>query len=220
MALVNDLDDIRSVYDPINGFYLLSFPAQASPLIDAVTFVLDQRYPFRDEDTNAYLNIITTWTLAPTSWMYAKDFTLQLGEAAGVGTYNTAIKDNTVAFNFIYQSPWLELGEQYADRLKMLKRIGAILFVRANTEVTFKWSTDFEEGFNQIVREVLGGGDTSEYNLGEWSISQWSGGLSLRIIKVPARDKGQYFRIGIEAEVNGAFAIQQMELFTKMGRLA
>jgi len=215
---ITDVDTLRSTYSPIDGFYLLTIPAQVAPQITGQTFVLDQRFRYQDEE-NDLLSIVTTWTLAPTAWLAKDDFTLLLGDTAGVGLYKGATTDNGTSFRFIYQSPWLDLGEEFADRLKMLKRIGSILFVKNNTDIVFKWNVDFDDGFKSITRQVDGDA-SAEWGGGEWGAAEWSGGLTLRILKIPARARGQYFRLGIEADVNGEFALQQLELFTKIGRLA
>lgn len=215
---VTDFDTLRSVYSPLHGFYLLTIPDQAAPQITGITYCLDQRFKYQDEAGDA-LSIVTTWTLAPTAWHFFDNFQLLLGGTYGVGLYGGATTDNGSTFRFIYQSPWLDLGEDFADRLKILKRIGAILFVKNNTSIIFKWSVDFDDTFKTIVRSV-NSDSAAEWGVGEWGVMEWSGGLTLRIIKVPARDTGQYFRLGIEADVNGEFALQQLELFTKIGRLA
>lgn len=203
--------DIRSTFSPENGFYLLTFPNQN------VTWCLDQRRRYIDDDQD-FLSIITTWDLSPTAWLTTDAGVVHLGDTFGVGTYEGS-DDAGATFRFIYESPWLDLGEDVANRLKMLKRIGSILFVKNNTSIVFKWNVDFDDGFKSITRSVDADA-TAEYGIGEWGSAEWSGGLTLRILKVPARDKGQYFRVSVEADVNGEFAIQQLELFTKIGRIA
>lgn len=215
---VSDYDNLRTVYSPLHGFYLLTIPEQATPQITGITYCLDQRFRYQDEEGDV-LSIVTTWTLAPTAWLAKDDFDVNLGVAEGVGLYGGATTDNGSNFRFIFQSPWLDLGEQFADRLKMLKRIGAILFVKNNTSIVFRWNVDFDDGFKSITRSVDSDA-SAEWGAGEWGAAEWSGGLTLRIIKIPARSRGQYFRLGIEADVNGEFALQQLELFTKIGRLA
>jgi hypothetical protein len=216
LKMLSDTDGIRSVYSPRNGFYLITFPVSGTA--NGITYVIDQRYPYQDEEGDR-LNIITTWDLAPTSWLSSDDFELRLGGTHGVGLYAGLDTDNGSTFRFIYESPWLELGEVFADRLKILKRIGGILFIQTSASVIFKWSTDFNASFNSLTKDISSDA-ASEWGIAEWSIGEWSGGLSLRIIKLPARDTGQYFRIGLEGDVSGPFAIQQLELFTKIGRLA
>lgn len=218
LQALTDFDVLRSVYSPLHGFYLLTIPEQTSPAITGVTYCLDQRFRYQDEEQDV-LSIVTTWTLAPTSWHFFDNFQLRLGDTHGVGLYGGATTDNGSSFRFIFQSPWLDLGEEFADRLKILKRIGSILFVKNNTSIVFKWSVDFNDSFKSLTRTVDADAD-AEWGVGEWAIAEWSGGLTLRIIKIPARDTGQYFRLAIEADVNGEFALQQLELFTKIGRLA
>jgi hypothetical protein len=144
---------------------------------------------------------------------------LLLARTAGkVGQY-LGDTDEGASFRFEYTSPWLDLGEQFANRLKILKRLGAILFVRNQTTIDFTWNVDFDDGFD-IIQRTVSGDAGAEWGASEWGAAEWSGGLALRILKLPARGRGQYYRIGVAATVNGEFALQQAELFTKLGRLA
>ena len=203
---------VSSFYSPRLGVYGLTFPATGR------TWVVDTRYPYQEEGTGDRLNIVTEWDLAPSSWLVRNDDTLLLGLAGIVGEYSGS-DDNGVAFRFKYQSPWLDLGEQLGNRLKMLKRIGGILFVRDAADVVFKWYTDFDPIEDTLVQSFEGdSGD--EWGVMEWGIGEWGGGLALRIVRLPARAKGQYYRVGVEADVTGTFALQQIELFAKIGRLA
>lgn len=209
------VNNLRSAYAPLEGFYLLSFPASGE------TWVFDQRRRYQDEDGDE-LSIVTHWDIAPTAIMVRDDNSLIMSSRLeGEVSRYIGDDDDGQSIPFKYQSPWLDLGEELANRLKILKRLGAILFVRNETTITFKWNVDFDDGFNFIQRTVRGDA-AAEWGNAEWGAAEWSGGLALRILKVPARKggRGQYFRIGIEAVVNGTFAMQQAELFTKIGRLA
>jgi hypothetical protein len=183
-----------------------------------VTWVLDQRRRWKDEDGDE-LSIITRWSIAPTALVTRQNNVMYLAKTAGkVGQY-LGDTDETATFRFTYKSPWLDLGEEVADRLKILKRLGAILFVRNATTVIFKWSVDFDDSFDTTQRTIAGDAG-AEWGSAEWGLAEFSGGLALRILKIPARGRAQYYRIGIEADVNGEFSLQQAELFTKIGRLA
>lgn len=220
MNRIVDKDSISSTFNPLYGFYLITIPAQEVPKVTGVTYCIDQRYPYQDDDGNT-LNVVTTWTLTPASWLTREgDLSTYLGGSWGVGDYGEGATDNGASYRFIYTSPWLELGEQFADRLKMLKRVGAILNVENSADLVFKWSTDFDINNLRTKTVAVEGDANSEWGTAEWGLSEWSGGLSLRIIKIPSRGKGQYFRLGLEAEITGTLAIQQLELFTKIGRLA
>lgn len=202
---------IRSFYSPTLGVYGLTLPTSQ------VTWILDPRYPYQDE-TGERLVPITKWTLAPRSWCVRANTDVLLGITQGVGLYGGS-DDAGTSFRFIYASPWLDLGESLANRLKILKRIGAIMFVENDIDILFKWAEDFAPGFRSAVVSTAGDA-VDEWGIAEWGIGEWSGGLALRILRLPARAKGQYFRVEVEGDVSGTFALQQVELFAKIGRLA
>lgn len=213
--------DLRAVYSPEEGQYLLSIPT------NEVVYVFDIRNKFRDEEGDIAF---------PTFQWYFKDsggadfapYALEVTQAgallmgSGVGeiyTYGGADSDGGTAMRYEYASPWLDLGEDLGNRLKILKRIGAIIYVRNNSGIQFKWATDFSDQFGYVTKEIIDP-NVAEWNIAEWGLGEWSGGLFLQIIKVPARDVGQYYQIKIETTTTGQFALQQVELFTKVGRIA
>jgi hypothetical protein len=206
--------NIRATYNPTTGMYILGFPANGT------TWVLDQRRRYRDEDGDECA-IVTNWIMAPYAMLTSQAGNIYVSVTGGKVAQYLGSTDQGSTFRFVFQGPWLNLGEDYANRLKILKRLGAILFVRNQTNVLFKWSVDFADDFESITRTVSGA-TPAEWGVAEYGIAEWSGGFALRILKIPARKsgRGQYFRIGIEADVNGQFAIQQAEMFTKIGRVA
>jgi hypothetical protein len=205
------LADIRSVFSPEDGFYLLSVPTACR------TWCLDQRRRYPDADGSP-LSVVTTWDKCPTAWCSQDDGTLLMGLPGEVATY-TSHADGAATYRVRYRSPWLDLGEDFADRLKMLKRIGAVIELSTDTNVIIKWRTDFEDNFRSATRAVAAGA-LAEFGTAEWGTAEWSSGLAIRILKVPARATGQYFQVSLEVEVDSIFAIQQLELFAKVGRLA
>jgi len=206
------LDNVRSVYDQDKGFYLLTFPAASK------TWVFNTDRMYRD-DVGDMLAIVTRWGLAPTAWCKERDGDLLLGHAGGVGTYGSISGDNGTAFSFSYISPWLDLGEDFANRIKIMKRLGGILYAEGSTTLIYKWGFDFSPSFKSLTT-TLEADSSAEWAVGEWGESEFGGVLSLRIIKHPARGSGQYIRVGLEADVNGPLALQQMEMYVKIGRLA
>lgn len=203
--------NLRTTYSPEEGFYLITIPSQK------ITFVFDVRNRFRDEEGDLVFPC-TFWDLFPTAWLTRQDGTILLGGPGQVWTYGASGDDDGL-IRYEYSSPWLDLGEDLGNRLKMLKRIGSILFVRNNAGIEFKYSTDFRDN-DKVITRVIVDPSASEWNEAEWGVGEWSGGLFLQIIKVPARDVGQYFRVKIETSVTGQFALQQLELFAKIGRIA
>lgn len=203
---------IRSTYNPLIGAYLLSFP------VSGTTWVLDQRRRYIDED-GSEVSVVTRWNVAPTALFSTSTDVLRAGLAAGYISNYAGDTDRGSTFRVIYQSPWLDLGIELANREKMLKRLGAILFVRAATTIVFKWSVDFKEEFRTTSRQIEGD-MSAEFGEAEFGEDEFSGALALRILKVPARHRGQYLRVGIEADARGELAMQQIQLLAKIGRLA
>lgn len=217
-ALVGQLmgeteDNIRSVYSPTYGFYLLSFPA------NGVTWALDQRTAFQDSEGDA-IYAVTRWTIAPTALFETTARVLYMSGVAGgtVGRY-TAGGDNGATFRFKFQTAWLDLGADYAQRLKILKRIGALLYLRSTLQVTFTYYTDFSTTAKQGTATSQGG-TSSEWGVAEFGIGEWSGGVLLQMLHIPAYSTGQYFRFSLEADVTSDFAVQQSSIFAKLGRIA
>lgn len=203
---------IRSTYNPLEGFYLLSFPESGT------TWVLDQRQRWQDADGDE-LSVVTRWSIAPTALhTRLSHVTLMAYSAGKVGQY-LGDDDEGTRFRFIYRSPWLDLGEQLANYIKIIKRLGALIYALNAQSLVFKWGVDFREDDSSITQEVSGDAN-AEFGEAEFGEDEFSGGLALRVFKLPARGRGQYLRIGIEADVSGEFSLQQAELFAKIGRLA
>jgi hypothetical protein len=210
--LFEDIAEIRSAYNPLYGFYLLSFPTSET------VWCLDQRRRYADVDGEECA-VVTNWDLSLTAMASFASHNLYVSRTAGVVGQYTGVDDEGDNYRLTYYSPWLDLGEEVANRIKSLKRLGAILFISGATTVMFKCWADFQDDF-VIVQKELEGDGLAEWGESEWGDDEWSGGLALRILKLPARKRGQYFRLGIEAQVSGELAIQQAELFAKIGRLA
>lgn len=210
-----DKTSIRSVINPNTGQYLVTFPIMGR------TWCLHYNRPFRTEGENAELYPITVWDLAPTAlvWRTATSYVL-IGDAGVVGRYAGADTDNGVGFVFDYESPYFALDEQLANRLKILKRMGSILWTLTETSVNFKWDFDFKGNFTRKAKTFANSGSASYWGEALWGVGEFAGALALRIFKFPAAGSGQYIKIGLSATVTGQFAIQQLELFPKIGRLA
>lgn len=221
-AIVADIQDetknaIRSVVDPRRGIYIISFPSQER------SYVFHYTFPYRDEITNAILYPITTWDLAPTAWLWDEGNQRLLlsdgGNPGHVGLYGGLDTDAGTKFTMTYEGPWLDLGEEFANRLKILKRIGSIVFVSSAASITYKWDFDFAGTFTSKTVNFTGASN-AEWGSAEFGTDEYSGGLSLRIFKFPATGRGQYIKLGLTLEVPSKFSIQQLELFAKLGTFA
>lgn len=207
------LTQIRSVYSPENTFYLLSCPTSG------VTFCIDTWAKLPDGSFR-----ITEWSsmvpraLARTigGLLY---ISLKTGAGGKIGKYS-GYQDNGSAYTFDFATAWLDLGEEVTQYIKILKSITALFWISARADVSVKWDFDFEGIFSSRTTTLLSPG-LSEWGIMEWGLFEWGGGLALRHVNVPCDGAGQYIRIGAQTSINGAsFAIQQISLFTKIGRLA
>lgn len=203
---------VKAEYYAKNSMYLLSFPAAGE------AFCFDTRGKMED---GAYR--VTEWrTLAPAAMAASRagDLYIALNSVVGkIGLY-TGYQDNGSAISFDYISGWLDLGEDYASYLKILKTITATVFTGTAIAVSLKWDVDFEGNFNSGT-ELTMGGSVAEWGTMEWGLFDWGGSLSLSRLRVPANNTGQYIRLGIQTSVNNSpFSVQQINLHTKLGRLA
>jgi hypothetical protein len=86
--------------------------------------------------------------------------------------------------------------------------------------VFFKWAFDFDTVFytKQITFTTTGG--TGEFGLSEFGIGEFGGGIDLINKRVAGRGTGEYIKVGAEVDIDGGtFAIQQIDLLAKVGRL-
>ena len=221
-ALVNDvldatsLDDLRAVYYPKDGIYILSIPTSSEPK----SWVFDVKKPFKDQDGDVVYPV-TTWGLAPRALLANKANALLMGGSAVVWTYSsTTLADDDETIDFSFHSPWMDLGEELANRLKVMKRLSVIVYASTNTILNLKYAKDFQSDDLEVLTRLVSAIAGSEYGIAEYGLDEYGGGLSLRIVKFSARGTGQYFKVKLEAAVNAGFALQQYEIFTKIGRVA
>ena len=212
-SIVNSKIKIKSCYSPENNFYLLSFPTAMK------SFCFDTSGRLQDGSFR-----ITEWTLAPAAIVRTSAGTVYMAVdtvAGKVGTYSGYL-DNSTTYDFSYSSPWLDLGEELAQYVKIIKNITATVFTGVATPVGLKWDVDFSGTFRSKTGTTEASGGSSEYGVAEYNIGEYSGGSTvLSKININASGTGQFYRVGIQTTVNNSpFAVQQINLFTKIGRLA
>lgn len=206
---------IRSVVDPTRGIYIITFPVHGQQ-----TWVFHFRRPFEAREYQQVLVPVTTWTLAPTAWCWdPSNARLMLGSAGIIGNYSGLDTDNGTSFVFDYESPYMHIAEQVSNRLKILKRLGSLIYVLSATTVTIRWDFDFT-GQPRTKQLSFPSGSGAEWGEAEWGLDEWSGALALRIRKFPANGTGQYIMVGLRATVVSQIAIQQLEIFSKIGAYA
>jgi hypothetical protein len=146
------------------------------------------------------------------------DLYLTLNSVTGkLGTY-TGGQDNGDSFRLIYESGWIDVTQH--NYVLILKRISGRFFFNINTTIYLKWAFDFQTQFTQALVAFTIAGGTGLWGSGEWGIAEWGGGVDLQEKNIPGSGTGQYIKIGAEAIIDGGdFAIQEIDLLTKVGRL-
>lgn len=208
---------IRAVYSPVDRFYLLSLPRTSSGTESGVALCFDTRGFL--EDGSARLTGTWNW-LVPRAPLIRKDKTFITGifnVIGSVGLYD-GFEDDDTAYPFQWESGWIDITQQ--GFLIIPKRVTGLFFTDTASTVTLSWKFDFRTG-SGTTRQVTftGLGTRAEYSVGEWSISEFGGAERLREGKVAGAGTGEFIKLGTSVSIDGGeFAIQQLELFAKIGR--
>lgn len=204
---------VRSSYNNFFGQYLLSLPNSST------IWCADVRRIYVDAQGDECA-IMSTWSMKATATHSTEKNLTYLARTPGtIGIYS-GNNDEGSSYQFSYVSGWLNFGEEVAQKVKMLKRFEAIIFSGGATGINFQWGTDFISGSGNATLNIAASGVSSQYGLGQFGLSQFGGGSSLTILKYDARARGQYYQIGISVPVTSLFAIQQIQLAVKIGRIA
>lgn len=101
----------------------------------------------------------------------------------------------------------------------------AIVIGGTNQYVTIKWGFDFSANYNTANAQIPTQG-TSEYAIAEYGanatvVAQYSSGVALQELSVPASGQGKIVQTGYEADINGSpLSIQKIEIQFKDGKQA
>ena len=208
---------IRSAYDPTNGFYLLSLPAATSPR----TYALDVGRLFTD-DQQRVLARVTRWSIAPAALAYtgASGVLMSSMTTGHVAAYDGST-DEGAAFTFTFTSPWTDMGPEVGARLKILKQIAALVSASSDTSLSVNWAFDFggTEGSKALSFMTA---DVAEWGLfpAEWGESEWGSSAETHLLRFNSSGTGQFIQVSLSKTSGTGFALQQLRLFAKIGRLA
>jgi hypothetical protein len=207
--------NISGCFNNLTGFYILGLPNSG------ITWCFDQRRKYQDE-VGEVCSITTTWSMAITACC-TLDTNQQLFLARkGQGSVcnYSGFLDEFANYQWAYQSPWMNLGQQIGQRLKMLKRLSLILFTAGAASFTATWAVDFSANQGSASQSVAPFGVNSQYGVAQYGIGQYGGGSNLFNWKYGAHIRGQYFQLGLTTIVTGVFALQQAQFAAKIGRIA
>jgi hypothetical protein len=211
-------NEIRSIYAPKEGFYLLILPSSQR------VFCFDTRYRLSDGTYR-----VTEWGSRIKAGARANDNTIYISLAhlgGRIGTYagfnDRDASNNATTYDFRYNSGWLDLGQEAASYIKILKTINGTVFsgVAGNT-MSITWDFDFEgtpASYNVTFNTAATAG---EWGIGEWGIMEWGGGQALQRFNIPTSGSGQFIKLGVTVPIDqNTFVLQQLNMYAKLGRLA
>lgn len=205
----DNYDTINAGYNEKEGYYLLSLPnINKSYCLD-----IKQRLP----DGAAR---VTTWTIAPKTICYRLNRDFVYGFATGVGRSSTDYKDDGASYQMSYFSSHLNNGE--ISNLQILKFLRLMGYGGANYLIRFLWGTDYEGLPNQTQTRFPAAGNSSEYNVAEYAIGEYGSDVPvIRAVRQNLSGTGRVYQVGVQVPIYGLpFSIQQLDVYTKKGRIS
>jgi hypothetical protein len=201
----NSSTTIKSVYSPIDSFYLLTF------ITSSTTYCFDMRVPFADGSYR-----VTTWTgLLPRCYFYSTDRNLYLGLSGNVGLYSTYL-DNASSYRMSWYGAWLDFGDPV--KTSILKKISMTIVGVQNQTIIYKWGFDYMSSTRFVTTVIPVGSSISEYNISEYGISEFSSNIVVRSVGMNIGGAGKVIQMGMECQVSGnPISIQRVDIFTKDG---
>jgi len=134
---------------------------------------------------------------------------------------HSGYSDDGTSYDFSYESGWIDLGQELNSYLKFIKKATCFVFVAGNTTLNVSMKYDFKTTGHTVPIAVASATGGAEFSVGEWSLGEFGGGITLRTISAPGALQGQYLKVGINLDIASAqFALQQINLFAKVGRIA
>ena len=218
---------IRSVYNPIDGFYLLIIPSSTSPII--YCFDVKNLHHYNELPTEDMIRV-SKWTgfgsctavamgRNGTMYMGVRD-TANDGIIASYAGYN----DGDDSYTLKYKSPWMDLSsEEQAGTFYKIPKKATLTTVGGGTyNPTFTWAFDWNMSENTSTQSVVSPTGASEWGLAEWGVDEWNASArELVNSKFQLGRYGQYMRIGVSIPIDGKeISIQKIDLFMKRGRIS
>jgi hypothetical protein len=199
--------NIRAVYNPREGFYLLTLPTLKS------VYCFDMKTVLPDGSAR-----VTTWdSIEPQSFCQKADGTMLIGKAGYIGTY-TGYQDNGSSYRFQYFTNHTDLGAPSVTSI--LKRLSVVVIGGTNQYITIKWGYDFTNNYYSYNTQIPAQG-VYYYNVAEYNTTaEYSGGTALQTLKAYPTGSGKVIQTGYEADINGsALSVQKIEIQAKNGKI-
>ena len=209
VAYVNgeDLKQIKSVYFERDAFYLLVLPN----LQQTFYFDLRQMLPNGAARTTSWNNFV------PKALCATRNRNLYLGMLGGIGRY-FGYTDNGSSYRLEYFTPSVDAGVPFS--LKFLKKASLIVIASGSQDIIMKYGFDYQTIFSSrtFTKDFVGG--SSEYNIAEYNIGEFTGGTAINDIIMHLGGSGKILQFGIEIPIEGApVSLQQLSVYIKTGKM-
>jgi hypothetical protein len=198
--------NIKSVYNPFEGFYLISYPS-----VNQV-YCFDTKATLQDGSARA-----TVWEgLNPRSFCYTSTRKMLMGMAGYVGRY-FGFQDNGTKYLFQYYTNHTDLGNPNITSIP--KKITVFVIGGNNQAVIVKWGYDFVENYQSQIATIKAQG-LSFYNEDIYTVAEYADGVLTQPLVIYPNGSGKIYQTGYEADINGApLSIQKLEIQAKEGKL-
>lgn len=204
----NETQRIRTVYSPVNSFYLMLFPTS------------NTIYCF---DTRGYLENggyrVTRWVSGAHKCFFSKqDDTLIVGNASGINEY-TGYSDNDQPYQISYFSHPLSFGDPSV--VKFLKKVNVTLINDNDVTATIRWGYDFTTSHKGQSFTVVGS-NPSYFNVAKFDgNSKFSSGVhAINTKRINTSGSGNLVTFGLESTINGSqLSIQEFNIQATIGRI-
>ena len=199
---------LKSIYNPFESFYLLTFPSLKS------VYCFDLKATLQDGSSR-----VTIWDeMEPKCFCYLRDRSMLIGKEGYVGKY-TGYLDNGENYRFQYFTNHTDLGVPSVT--SVLKKLSLVVIGGTDQFVTMKWGYDFTGNYYADSAKIPAQGvayfGESEYNI---STSTYSSGTALQTLVVYPTGAGKVIQTGYEADIQGsALSIQKIEIQAKNGKI-
>ena len=198
--------NIKSVYNPFDGFYLISYPS-----VNQV-YCFDTKAALPDGSARA-----TVWEgIVPRSFTYTSDRRMLMGMRGYIGKY-FGYQDNGASYLLQYYTNHVDLGNPNITSIP--KKITVYVIGGNNQAVIIKWGYEFNENYQSQTTKIKAQG-LSFYNEDLYTVAEYADGVLTVPLIVYPNGAGKIYQTGYEADINGApLSIQKIEIQAKTGKL-
>jgi hypothetical protein len=208
--------EVKSVYNEIDGFYLISLPTAGK------SYYFDLKFPNEDGTWKA-----TTWDIAPTALSFSSANVMYMAVDAGYISKYTGYRDGDSsagsggsAYTIDYEGVWNDFGDEVSNYLKILKSVSVLGAGTPSSSVSFKWAVDYEQVFRSRSL-TFNSTPPAAYGTAQYSVDVFAATGSFERVRSNLSVTGQVMIYGITATISGSsFALQRMDVLAKIGRLS